>query len=257
MVEAATFKVGAVARMAGVTVRTLHHYDEIGLLRPTGRSDAGYRRYTDADLERLARILFYRELEFGLDQIRDAMADGDADTLDHLRRQHGLLQARIERLQRLADAVARAMEAQEMGIRLTPQERLEVFGDFDPDAHAGEVQERWGDTDAYRESARRTARYTKADWERIKAEGGAVLERLAAAVLAGQPADGPEAMDAAEAHRRQIDAAFYPCSYEMHTGLARMYVADPRFTATYEAVAPGLAGYLHDAILANAARREG
>lgn len=257
MVEPATFKVGAVARMAGVTVRTLHHYDEIGLLRPTGRSDAGYRRYTDADLERLARILFYRELEFGLDQIRDAMADGDADALDHLRRQHGLLQARIERLQRLSDAVARAMEAQEMGIRLTPQERLEVFGDFDPDAHAGEVQERWDDTDAYRASTRRTARYTKADWERIKAEGGAVVERLAAAMLAGQPADGPEAMDAAEAHRRHIDAAFYPCSYEMHTGLARMYVADPRFTATYEAVAPGLAGYLHDAILANAARQEG
>jgi MerR family transcriptional regulator, thiopeptide resistance regulator len=254
MDESGTLRVGAVARMAGVTVRTLHHYDEIGLLHPTGRSEAGYRRYTEVDLERLQRILFYRELEFGLDQIREAMADGDADALDHLRRQHRLLQDRIERLRRLADAVAKAMEAHQMGINLTPEERLEVFGDFDPDTYAAEVEERWGDTDAYRESARRAARYTKADWERIKVEGGAVTERLAAAMRGGLPADGPEARDAAEAHRRQIDEAFYPCSYEMHTGLAEMYLADPRFTATYEAVAPGLAQYVHDAILANAAR---
>ena len=254
MDEPGTLRVGAVARMAGVTVRTLHHYDEIGLLRPTGRSEAGYRRYTEVDLERLQRILFYRELEFGLDQIKEAMADGDADALDHLRRQHRLLQDRIERLRRLADAVAKAMEAHQMGIILTPQERLEVFGDFDPDAYAAEADERWADTDAYRESARRATRYTKADWARIKAEGGAVTELLAAAMRARLPADGPEAMDAAEAHRRQIDEAFYPCSYEMHAGLAEMYLADPRFTATYEAVAPGLAQYVHDAILANAAR---
>ena len=109
-----------------------------------------------------------------------------------------------------------------------------MFGDFDPDEHAAEAEARWGDTDAYRESARRTAAYSKADWDRIKAEGMAV--------------------DAAEAHRRQIDGAFYPCSYEMHTGLAAMYLADPRFTATHEAVAPGMARYVHDAILANAAR---
>jgi DNA-binding transcriptional MerR regulator len=257
MDAARSLNVGAVARMAGITVRTLHHYDEIGLLRPTGRSDAGYRRYTERDLERLARILFYRELEFGLEQIRNAMEDGGADAIGHLRRQHALLQGRIERLQRLSDAVAKAMEAQQMGINLTPEERLEVFGDFEPEAYAAEVEERWGDTDASRESARRTARYTKADWARIKAEGGAVTERLAAAMRAGLPADGTEAMDAAEAHRRQIDEAFYPCSHEMQVGLAEMYLADPRFTATYEAVAPGLAQYVHDAIVANAARHAG
>jgi DNA-binding transcriptional MerR regulator len=170
MDESGTLTVGAVARMAGVTVRTLHHYDAIGLLRPSGRSEAGYRRYTAPDIARLQRILFYRELEIGLDQIKDAMADGSADALDHQHRQHALLQARIERLQRLSDAVARAMEAHQMGIDLTPQERLEVFGDFEPEAYAGEVEERWGDTDAYRESARRTARY-EADWQRIGAEG--------------------------------------------------------------------------------------
>jgi MerR family transcriptional regulator, thiopeptide resistance regulator len=255
MDEPRTLKVGAVARLAGVTVRTLHHYDEIGLLRPSGRSEAGYRRYTDADLERLQRILFYRELEFGLDQIRDAIADGAADALDHLRRQHELLQQRIERLRRLSDAVAKAMEAHQMGIRLTPEERLRVFDSFDPDAYTDEVQERWGDTEAYRESARRTARYTEADWLRIKADGAAINDRFVAAMAAGLPADGEGAMDSAEAHRRYISDSFYPCPTEMHTGLAEMYLADPRFTANYERLATGLAQYVHDAIVANAARQ--
>ena len=141
-----------------------------------------------------------------------------------------------------------------MGINLTPEERFEVFGDFDPDEHAAEVEQRWGDTDAYRESQRRASRYTKADWERIKAQGQAAVEQVVAAMNRGLPADSEAAMAGAEAHRRQIDDAFYACPYELHVGLAEMYIGDPRFTATYEKIAPGLAQYLHDAIKANAAR---
>ena len=246
--------VGAVARMAGVTIRTLHHYDEIGLLRPGGRSQAGYRRYGEEDLERLQRILFYRELGFGLDQIKTLMTDGSADPVAHLRRQHVLLLDRIGRLQRMAAAVEKAMEARQMGINLTPEERFEVFGDVDPDEHAAEAEERWGTTDAYAESRRRVASYTKADWLRLKAEGQAVTDQLVVAMRAGLPADSPAAMDAAEAHRQQISRWFYDCPHQMHVGLGEMYIADPRFTATYEKVAPGLAQYLHDAIVANAAR---
>jgi DNA-binding transcriptional MerR regulator len=257
MEEPMSLTVGAVARLAGVTVRTLHHYDEIGLLSASDRSDAGYRRYADADVERLQRILFYRELGFGLEQIGDVMADGDADAAGHLRRQHAMLLDRIGRLKRMAAAVEKAMEARTMGINLTPEERLEVFGDFDPDEHAAETEERWGGTDPYRESQRRAASYTKADWERIKAQGQAAIEQVVAAMSAGKPADSAEATAGAEAHRRQIDEAFYECSYEMHVGLAEMYIADPRFTATYEKIARGLAQYLHDAIKANAARQAG
>ena len=250
-----SYTVGAVARLAGVTVRTLHHYDEIGLLTPGARTDAGYRRYGEPDLDRLQRILFYRELGFGLDQIRDVMADGRGSALSHLRRQHGLLRERIGRLERMVLAVEREMEARSMGISLTPEERFEVFGDFNPDDHAAEVEQRWGGTEPYKESQRRTARYTKADWERIKAQGKAATDQVVAAMSGGKPADSPEAMAGAEAHRMQINDAFYECSYEMHVGLAEMYIADPRFTATYEKIAPGLAQYLHDAIKANAARQ--
>jgi MerR family transcriptional regulator, thiopeptide resistance regulator len=248
-----SYTVGAVARLSGVTVRTLHHYDEIGLLTPSGRSDAGYRRYGEADLDRLQRILFYRELGFGLDQIKSVMTDGGADAAGHLRRQRAMLRDRIGRLERMVAAIEMAMEARTMGINLTPEERFEVFGDHDPDEYAAEVEERWGDSDAYRESQRRVARYTKADWQRIKAQGQAAIEQVVGAMNAGKPADSPEAMAGAEAHRRQIDEAFYPLSYEGHVGLAEMYLADSRFTATYEKIASGLAQYLHDAIKANAA----
>jgi MerR family transcriptional regulator, thiopeptide resistance regulator len=257
MDEPMSHTVGAVARLAGVTVRTLHHYDEIGLLTPSGRSEAGYRRYADGDLERLQRILFYRELGFGLDDIKTVITDGGADASAHLRRQHAMLLDRIRRLERMAAAVEKALEARTMGINLTPEERFAVFGDFDPDQHAAEVEERWGDNDAYRESARRTASYTKADWERMKAESAEPVDALVIAMRAGRPAGSPEAMDAAEGHRQHISRWFYDCTYEIHRGLGQMYIADERFTATYESIAPGLAQYLHDAISANAARNGG
>jgi DNA-binding transcriptional MerR regulator len=248
--------VGEVARMAGVTVRTLHHYDEIGLVRPGRRTRSGYRLYDEADLVRLQSVLAYRELGFGLDEIKELL-DGDLsvdDELEHLRRQHRLLTGRIARLQRVLASLERTMEAQTMGIRLTPAERLEVFGEHDPDAYADEARERWGQTDSYRQSQERAARYGKDDWLAIKREGQEVEGGLARLLAEGVPADDPRAMDLAEAHRRHIDRWFYDTSYEMHTGLADMYIADPRFTKHYEDVAPGLAQYVHDAIHANAVR---
>src|ERR671921_2326974 len=165
-----SYAVSQVAKLAGVTVRMLHHYDEIGLLSPGERTAAGYRRYTEADLERLQQILYYRELGFALDEIATILDDPDADPSAHFRRQHGLLQGRIRKLQEMITAIEFAMEAGKVGISLTPEERFEVFGDVDPDRYAEEAEQRWGGTDAYAESVRRTNRYTKADWQRFQAE---------------------------------------------------------------------------------------
>jgi DNA-binding transcriptional MerR regulator len=248
-----TLSVGQLARLAGVTVRALHHYDEIGLLLPTGRSSNGYRQYTEDDVERLQQILFYRELELRLDDI-GALLNGDADRAAHLQRQHQLVLARIERLRKLADAITFTMEANQMKIRLTPEERLEVFGS-DPGIHLAEAEERWAGTESWRESGRRVAGYSKADWLRIKAAGDAALRRLADAMAAGHAPTDREAMDAAEAHRRHIDTAYYPCPPAVHRGLAELYVTDPRFGATFESRSVGLAQFVHDAIVANAARQ--
>ncbi|CAM5692094.1 hypothetical protein SALBM135S_00418 [Streptomyces alboniger] len=182
------YSVGQVAGFAGVTVRTLHHYDEIGLLAPGGRSRAGHRRYSDADLDRLQQILFYRELGFPLDQVAALLDDPDADPRAHLRRRHELLTARIARLQEMAAAVETAMEARKMGINLTPEEKFEVFGDHDPEQYADEVERRWGCTEAYRESRRRSASYTKDDWQRINDEFAAVHARVGDLLAQGFPA---------------------------------------------------------------------
>ncbi len=246
--------VGQVARLAGVTVRTLHHYDEIGLLSPSERSHAGHRRYGDEDLDRLQRILFYRELGFPLEEVKVLLDDPGVDPQEHLRRQHGLLSGRIEQLQKMATAVEQAMEAKKMGINLTPEEKFEVFGDHDPDQYEDEVRERWGDTDAYRESQRKAASYTKEDWQRINDEMNAIHGRMADLLAAGVPAESEQAMDVAEQHRLFITGAHYECSHEMHANLGEMYVSDERFTATYDAIRPGLATYLRDAILANGIR---
>ncbi|MFG3661325.1 MerR family transcriptional regulator [Streptomyces sp. NPDC047706] len=250
-----SYSVGQVAGYAGVTVRTLHHYDEIGLLSPSGRSHAGHRRYSDADLDRLQQILFYRELGFPLEEVAALLDDPAADPRAHLRRQHELLTARIEKLQKMAAAVEHAMEARKMGINLTPEEKFEVFGDHDPDQYEDEVRERWGTTDAYRQSRERTASYTKEDWKRVNEEFGALHLRMAGLMAAGTPADSEAAMDTAEEHRQFITRSYYECSHEMHGCLGEMYVSDPRFTATYDRIRPGLAVYLRDAIKANAARR--
>jgi DNA-binding transcriptional MerR regulator len=253
--------VGEVARLAGVTVRTLHHYDEIGLLRPRGRSAAGYRLYDRADLLRLQRVLAYRELGFSLEEVARLVAPGAAggtadDELALLRRQRDQLERRIERLRAVLLAVETTMEARTMGIELTPQEILEVFGDDDPTQYADEAAQRWGDTDAYAQSQARSRSYGKADWARMKAEQEACTAAYADLLRAGADPTGPQATDAAEAHRQLITRWFYDCDHTMHRGLADMYVADPRFTAYYEAHAPGLAAWVRDAVHANADRAQ-
>ncbi|MEE1783914.1 MerR family transcriptional regulator [Streptomyces sp. SP17BM10] len=250
------YSVGAVAKIAKVTVRALHHYDEIGLLSPAGRTRAGYRRYVDTDLDRLQQILFYRELGFPLEEIAAILDDDSVSPSEHLRRQHRLLTDRIAHLQELATAVEHAMEARRMGVQLTPEEKFEIFGEDYQEEWEQEAEQRWGDTEAWAESQRRTGAYGKADWERIQAEMTALNGRLAAAVAAGEPADGTLATDLAEEHRQHICRNFYDCTFTIHRGLASLYVGDPRWTESYEKIAPGLAQWLHDAILANAARHE-
>jgi DNA-binding transcriptional MerR regulator len=247
--------VGEVAALAGVTVRTLHHYDRIGLLLPSERTTAGYRRYTPADLDRLHQVLVYRELGFPLEEVATLLDDPGADPAAHLRRQHRLLRERLERTEAMVAAVEKEMEARAMGISLTPEERFQLFGDGFSEEYQAEAEERWGDTEAWAQSQRRTSAYGKEDWIRIKEESDDVERRFAQALRDGVAADSEQAMDLAEEHRQHIGRWFYDCPPQMHAGLGRMYVEDERFTAHYEQVAPGLARYVSTAVQANAARR--
>ncbi|MBM7367972.1 MerR family transcriptional regulator [Gordonia hydrophobica] len=251
--RASTWTVGRLADLTGVTVRTLHHYDRIGLLSPTTRTHAGYRLYTEDDVARLQRIVLYRRLEMPLDEIA-ALLDGDDDPVAHLRRQRAAVMSRLGELTELVSAIDRAMEREMTGRPATDADMREIFGDGFKDEYQDEAQQRWGDTDAWKQSAERTARFTKADWQAVKEETDAINAAFVAAKRSGAPASSETAMDAAEEARRQINDRFYDCSHQFHVCLGDMYVSDPRFTATYDDLEPGLAQYVRDAIVANAAR---
>ncbi len=252
--EQLVFTVGQAADRLSVTVRTLHHYDEIGLVVPSGRSTAGYRLYTEADLARLQNVVLYRRLEIPLDQIASLLESGDARK--HLKRQRDAVRSRLRELQGLVAAIDRALEAQMTNYRITAEEQRELFGEDFDDSYAAEAEHRWGDLPEYQESQRRASSYTKEQWAQIKAEGDEVMEAFAAAKRSGAPATSQEAMDAAQAHRAQIERWFSAVPLAMHRGMADLFVADARYAASYDALEPGLAPYVRDAIYANADRQE-
>jgi MerR family transcriptional regulator, thiopeptide resistance regulator len=245
--------VSEVAALAGVTVRTLHHYDEIGLVVPSGRTEAGYRLYAPDDLERLQLVLFYRELGFALHDIEQLLDRPELDRGEALRAQRDLLVTRVQRLNHMVAAVDQAIAAYERGETMTDEAMFEVFGAQQRELQA-EAEQRWGDTEAYRVSHQRTREYSREDWEELKAESEAIMVRIADVYRSGAPADSVAAMDAVEAHRLQITERFYDCSHEMQVQLGESYVQDPRFAATYEAIEPGLTVWVRDAIRANAER---
>jgi DNA-binding transcriptional MerR regulator len=250
----AVFTVSQVAKVAGVSVRALHHYDEIGLLRPSARSPAGYRLYGQEDLQRLQQILFFRELGFALEEIMRILVDPAFDLRAALRMQRQLLEEKALRIRALIGAVDVALDSVERGTTMTKEEMFEVFGDFDPGTYEDEAKQRWGDTEAWRESKRRTARYCKDDWKKIQEEMHRVEDQFAEAMDAGRAPTDPQAMDVAEQHRQLLSRWFYACSREMHRGLGELYVSDSRFTDNIEHGRKGLAAFMRDAFRANALR---
>ncbi len=246
--------VGEVAKLAHVSVRTLHHYDELGILKPSGRTESGYRLYSESDLELLQQVLLYKEIGLSLEEIRSLVADPKFDQRKALVAQRQSLSRQGARVRAMIALVDRTMDAVGKPLKMTKKELFQVFGDYDPAEYEAEVEELWGGTDQYRESARRTKNYSKDDWARIKQEGSEIDQSIAALMGEGVTSDDQRVLDAVEKAREHIDQWFYPCSREMHAGLGLMYVSDPRFTATYEEIQPGMAQYMADATAANAAR---
>ncbi|MEY9996705.1 DNA-binding transcriptional MerR regulator [Streptomyces sp. V4I8] len=254
-----SYSVGQVSAFAGVTVRTLHHYDRAGLLSPSDRSGAGYRLYDEADLARLQQILFYRELGFSLDEIAEILKNPQANALEHLQARLRQLSEEIGRLQRLAEVAEQAIEVQQTGVELTPAERFEVFGEISFDlSYATEAQLKWQDSAGKRESMARAAAHTKEDWRQLMGEAAAWRGELLAAFDEGERSDGERAMDLAEEHRLHIARWFTTCPPAMHRRIADDFAADPRAFALVVPPSqqrPGLATYLCKAVHANAARR--
>ena len=248
-----TYGVKEVAKLSGLTIRALHHYDSIRLLTPSMRTGARYRVYDDDDLLRLQQILIGRELGLSLEDIRRSLDDPNFDRREALLVQRAALAARAERaadMIRAIDAALAATEENDMG----KADMKKIFDGFDPDRYEDEVKQRWGNTDAYKVSVQRTKGYTEADWAKFKDEQGAIYADASAALKSGVPADDSRAKDIAERHRLSIDRWFYPCSRKMHCGLVDLWETDRRYADNIDKHCPGLTGYLAAAVRANAKR---
>jgi DNA-binding transcriptional MerR regulator len=250
-------KIGEVAELAKVSIRLLRHYDEIGLLVPSGRSDAGYRLYAREDLQRLQQILFYRALEFPLDEIQKLMTNPGFDRHAALLQQRELIGRRAQELGAVLELIDLTIaeidppSGQEKPI-MSNKEMFDVFPDMKQE-YLDEAAERWGESDAWKQSAERARKYTKADWERMKQEMNTVYGRLEQAFKAGKKADSPEAIAAVDNIRLLIDKWHYSCSKEFHANLTAMTRSDERFVRNIDKNCPGLAVYMHEAAKANQA----
>ncbi len=240
-----TYTINQLAKIAGITRRSLHHYDAIGLLQPKRQQRNDYRQYGEEDLLRLQQILFFRELGFPLERIKEIMTSPGYNILEALEDQKKLLRIESRRLQRLVETINKTIDKMK-GIKNMPDEDLyEDFNQEEMDQYQAEAKERWGNTEAWRQSQERTKHWTKEDYKRIAAESKAHTQKIATAMDKG--ISDPEVQELIAQSHQGINI-FYDCSPEMFRNLGEMYVTDPRFTAHYEKFRPGLAIFMRDAI---------
>ncbi|MFI0787602.1 MerR family transcriptional regulator [Streptomyces lydicus] len=243
--------VGQVSTRLRVTVRALHHWDEIGLARPSLRTAGGYRLYTARDLERLHRIVVYREIGLGLDRIRAVLDDSTADVPGALRAQRTQVAERIDRLQRLSAGLDRMIEAHERGLLLSVEQQAAIFGPQWNPAWLAEARQRYGDTTQWRQYAERSAARGPEEWQAVADATTALDRALGDAMDAGVTPGGPEANQLVERHR-EVFASYFPLTRQMQVCLGRTYEADPAFAAHYDGIRAGLATWFRHIIDASA-----
>ena len=246
------FTVNKIAQLAGVTIRTLRYYDKIGLLVPSARSEAGYRLYSREDILSLQQILFYRELDFPLSEIGKLLKNPAYDREAALKMQYISLEGKARHYHRLAELARNTLNSLEGEWIMKDQELLDGFSYDAMMAHQKqyekEVENRWGNTEAYKQSRERTAAMSKADWEHLGRQQERGLEKLVALYKEGAAFQDPRVQALVKEAHELIDTRFYTCSTEMFANLGEMYVTDSRFTAYYDKHAEGLAAFYNEAI---------
>lgn len=234
-----SYTVNKLAKLAGITVRALHHYDEIGLLQPKRGEENSYRLYSEADLLTLQEIMFLRELEFSLSEIKEILSSPTHDRGQILEDQKRLLQIKKDKLTKLIKIIDQNMT------NTKPQDKFTAFSDDKMNEYKAEAKARWGSSDAYKQSQERIKRMSKEDLTRIGEEQKALTREIAGVM--DLPVSDQKVQDLIKRHHAGIEI-FYDLNSQMYRNLAEMYISDPRFTKTYDDVKPGLAQFLRDAI---------
>ena len=234
-------RINEAAELAGVTVRTLHHYDKIGLLSPAKSAENGYRDYGEAELLRLQQIMFLKEVDFPLEEIKEML---DEPGLDRNRMMEAQLDLLLKKKQRLERIIA-LLEAEMRG------DSKMSFNEFDMKEieecrkkYADEAREKWGGTEAYEESEERTKSYDEGKWQKVSGEQSEIFAEFAALAAEGVKPDSSEAMALAARWQKYISDNFYKCTDEILAGLAEMYITDERFKVNLDKAGEGTAEFM-------------
>ncbi len=224
----------------------MHHYDAVGLLKPSSFQKNGYRSYEEKELLRLQQILFFRELEFSLEDIKEILDRPGFNQIEALKDQRRLLEMKVQRLEEIIKTITTTIKHMTNQTKATDSELYDAFKDDDVKAYQAEAKQRWGKTDAYKQSMAKVAKMTKTEMEKLKADGKIHTQNIADAMDKGIESSEVQAL-IKQSHEGVN--FFYECSLEMFRNLGEMYVVDPRFTAYYEKFRPGLAKFMRDAIV--------
>ncbi len=240
-------KIREFAKLTGVSVRTLHFYDEIGLLKPSSVDEQnGYRFYDENALMRMQEILFYRELDFPLKEIRMILSSPYYDKQNALKKQRDLLVLKKERLERIISALDGAMEGE--GVNMTVFDNSEF--ERKRNEYAKEAKVKWGNTVFYKEYAKKTAEYSEDKHRQVNYDMDEKISEFAILMRNGFAPCSPEVQALAEKWQNFITENYYTCTKEILAGLGDMYVADERFMKNIDRHGVGTAQFMSDAIKA-------
>ena len=233
------------AKLTGVSVRTLHYYDEIGLLKPSDVDEQNsYRFYDEHCLERMQEILFYRELDFPLKEIQAILSSPNYDKQTALKEQKHLLTLKKERLERLIKALDGAMKGENFTMNVFDNSEFET----QREQYAKEAKEKWGNTDAYKESDKKTNGYTTEKWNEVNSGMTALMAEFAKCQKDGFAPDSKDVQALVKKWQDYITENFYTCTKEILAGLGEMYAFDERFKANIDKQGEGTAEFMHEAI---------
>ena len=236
-------RISEVAKLTGITVRTLHYYDEIGLLKPSEITEAGYRLYSREDLEILQQILFFRELDFPLSQIKEIMNNPNYDKEEALKKQKELLLQQRQRIEGLIKLIEKRIEGDNnMSFKEFDMNEIEE----NKKKYAKEVKERWGTSKAYEESEKKTSSYNKEKWGDINQETSEIFKGFAE--LRNSDPGSEEVQELVRRWQKYITDNFYTCTNEILSGLGLMYVEDERFKENLDKNGEGTAKLMAEAI---------
>jgi DNA-binding transcriptional MerR regulator len=245
------YTVKQLSNLAGVSVRTLHYYDEIGLLKPSSLGGNGYRHYEEEALLKLQQILFYRELELSLDEIKAVTGRPDFDVETALRSHREALQGKVERLKHLIQTVDNTIDQLKGNESMNAKGLFEGFSEEEQEKYAQEAEQMY-DPETVRASNRKWKSYSPAQKEHILTEGKAIYADLAAAMSKGA---GSREVQVVIAHWHEHMQNFWSPNDEQLLGLADLYNDDPRFKANYDKIDPKLAGFMREAVKVYVKRR--